>query len=275
MVGASSVGYAALLPHGDRPTIDSATPLPDSRDLGHVDVSSREPEVAVSRSMDRSAAVEPGKSGVETAPVPDVTDHVWATTTLNVWSGPGENTTLVDEVTTATRLAVTGTEQGGWAQIVLDGMPRWVNADYVSEENPDSASTTSSPAAGISFAPCASGSDVERGLTPDAVRVHRAVCHAFPQITSWGGLRPGDSGEHGTGQALDIMTSDKELGDEIAAYVIDHRAELGVSEVLWWQQIWTVERMSDGWRSFSDRGSATANHMDHVHVTVYGDSGTG
>jgi hypothetical protein len=157
----------------------------------------------------------------------------------------------------------------------MDGMPRWVNTDYLSEENPEATDPASTSTAGVSLAPCPSGSDVESGLTPDAVLVHRAVCHAFPQVTSYGGLRPGDGGEHGTGQALDIMTSDQSLGDAIAAYLIEHRTELGVSELLWWQRIWTVERMSEGWRPFSDRGSATANHMDHVHVTVYGESGTG
>jgi hypothetical protein len=278
VLAASSVGYA-VIPHADRPTIDSAAPLPDSRDLGTVTVSTREPEIAVSRSMDRSATVEPGRSGVETAAVPEVTDHQWATVTLNVWSGPGEDSVLVDEVEPGTKLAVTGTEQGGWVQVVLAGMPRWVNSDYLSDEDPQDVSTTSTSSktstAGVSLAPCPSGSDVESGLTPDAVRVHRAICHAFPQITSYGGLRPGDSGEHGTGQALDVMTSDQALGDEIAAWLIEHRTELGISELLWWQRIWTVERMSEGWRPFSDRGSATANHMDHVHVTVYGDSGTG
>jgi hypothetical protein len=161
-------------------------------------------------------------------------------------------------------------------------MPRWVNATYLSDTDPTSQTTTNPTAetsttasSSVSYAPCPLGSDVETGLTPDAVRVYRAVCAAFPQITSYGGLRPGDPGEHGTGQALDIMTSDQTLGDEIAAWVIDHRTELGVSEVLWSQQIWTVERMSEGWRTFPDRGSPTANHEDHVHVTVYGDSGTG
>jgi hypothetical protein len=48
---------------------------------------------------------------------------------------------------------------------------------------------------------------------------------------------------------------------------------LGVSEVIWSQRIWTVERSSDGWRWMEDRGSDTANHYDHVHVTVYGNSG--
>jgi hypothetical protein len=41
-----------------------------------------------------------------------------------------------------------------------------------------------------------------------------------------------------------------------------------VTEVIWARRIWTVQRNSDGWRSMEDRGSATANHFDHVHVTV-------
>jgi hypothetical protein len=35
------------------------------------------------------------------------------------------------------------------------------------------------------------------------------------------------------------------------------------------QRIWSVERSSEGWRYVEDRGSATANHYDHVHVTTY------
>jgi len=98
------------------------------------------------------------------------------------------------------------------------------------------------------------------------------VCAEFPDVSSYGGVRSG-SGEHSTGQALDIMVSSSSLGDAIAAWVRDNHDALGVSEILWSQQIWTVERSSDGWRWLEDRGSATANHYDHVHVTVYGDSG--
>jgi hypothetical protein len=29
-----------------------------------------------------------------------------------------------------------------------------------------------------------------------------------------------------------------------------------------------------GWRPMDDRGSSTANHMDHVHVTTFGNRGT-
>ena len=69
------------------------------------------------------------------------------------------------------------------------------------------------------------------------------------------------------------MVSSSSLGDAIASFVKANYRELGVSEVIWSQQIWTVERASDGWRWMEDRGSATANHYDHVHVTVYGNSG--
>jgi hypothetical protein len=114
---------------------------------------------------------------------------------------------------------------------------------------------------------------VEAGLTPDAIRVHRAVCAAFSGITSYGGVR-GSGDYHGTGQALDIMISSSGLGDQIAAFMRANYKALGVSEVIWSQHIWTVQRSSEGWRAMPDRGSPTANHYDHVHVSVYGSSGT-
>ena len=132
--------------------------------------------------------------------------------------------------------------------------------------------TEEAAAGGISAAECASGSAVEDGLTPDAIRVHRAVCARFPEVTSYGGVRSG-GGEHGAGRALDIMVPSSSVGEAIAAYVRENYQVLGVSEVIWSQQIWTVERAGDGWRWMADRGSATANHYDHVHVTVYGYSG--
>jgi hypothetical protein len=126
---------------------------------------------------------------------------------------------------------------------------------------------------GISQAACASGSAVEAGLTKDAIRVHRAVCALFSGVTGWGG-RTGSGGEHSTGQALDIMIPNSSVGQAIANYVRANYKALGVSEVIWAQHIWTVQRSSEGWRAMSDRGSITANHYDHVHVTVYGNSGT-
>jgi hypothetical protein len=71
------------------------------------------------------------------------------------------------------------------------------------------------------------------------------------------------------------MISNSTVGWQIANWVRANASRLGVSEVIYSQSIWTVQRSSEGWRSMSDRGSATANHYDHVHITVYGYSGTG
>jgi hypothetical protein len=39
--------------------------------------------------------------------------------------------------------------------------------------------------------------------------------------------------------------------------------------VIWDQHIWNIERNGEGWRFMASRGNPTANHKDHVHVTVY------
>ncbi len=135
---------------------------------------------------------------------------------------------------------------------------------YLARSKPKAGVTVS---AHISGAPCPDGSAVESGLRPHTIEVYRAVCAAFPAVTAWGGLS-GSGGDHGAGLALDIMCTGS-LGDAIAAYVRAHASELGVSYVIWSQHIWTVQRSSEGWRAMSDRGSTTANHYDHVHVSVY------
>ena len=101
---------------------------------------------------------------------------------------------------------------------------------------------------------------------PNIIEVHAAVCAAFPEITSYGTYR-GD-GEHAQGLAIDIMTSGSR-GWEVAEFVRANYSALGVSYIMYSQKIWSVERGGEGWRSVSDRGSATANHYDHVHVTTY------
>lgn len=83
-------------------------------------------------------------------------------------------------------------------------------------------------------------------------------------LGSIGGYRP-NAGEHSTGQAIDFMISSQAQGDAIAAFVQAHAGELGVKYVIWRQRYWTP---GSAWDPMSDRGSATANHYDHVHVTV-------
>jgi hypothetical protein len=60
-----------------------------------------------------------------------------------------------------------------------------------------------------------------------------------------------------------------EEGYQVAEFVRKYYQELGVNYIIYSQRIWSVERSSEGWRAMSDRGSTTANHYDHVHVTTY------
>ncbi|NUR09771.1 MAG: SH3 domain-containing protein [Nocardioidaceae bacterium] len=204
---------------------------------------------------------------------PEVKDREWMTTALNLWPTPEEKGEPIDVLKSGDQVSVTGVEQNGFAQILYDDQIRWVNADYLSDEKPKppepepetEAPSPESPA-GVSFAPCPDGSDTESGLTSSAVNMFRAVCNAFPELSSYGGYDA--HGEHSSGQAVDFMISDSSTGQAVADWVRDHASELNVYDVIWAQHIWTPERASEGWRLMPDRGSDTANHYDHVHVSV-------
>jgi hypothetical protein len=105
-------------------------------------------------------------------------------------------------------------------------------------------------------------------LRPDRIRIHRAVCHRYPQVKTPCYMYA-SQGDHGEGRALDCMISDS--GWNIAKWVANAKS-LSVSEIIQRQQIW--QRSSDGWRPMSDRSSPTANQMNDGYVVVYGDSGT-
>ncbi|WP_067179095.1 coiled-coil domain-containing protein [Microtetraspora niveoalba] len=85
-----------------------------------------------------------------------------------------------------------------------------------------------------------------------------------------------DGGEHPLGRACDFMMSSggsmptpgmKALGDSVAAWAIKNGAKLGVKYVIWQQRIYNLG--SPGWRPMSNRGGVTANHYDHVHISMY------
>ncbi|HYN28767.1 MAG TPA: hypothetical protein VES95_02685 [Dermatophilaceae bacterium] len=107
------------------------------------------------------------------------------------------------------------------------------------------------------------GAGAALGLAPSAQRVYSAVRSRFG-ITTIGGLRPGDDGDHGTGHAVDVMVRGSR-GDAVAAFAIANARALDVTYVIWEQRIWMPGR---GWEPMADRGSDTANHVDHVHVSV-------
>lgn len=79
----------------------------------------------------------------------------------------------------------------------------------------------------------------------------------------------GNASDHPTGLALDFMVS-KSVGDRLAACALRNKDALGITYVIWQQRI----NYGSGWNAMEDRGGATANHMDHVHLS-FGKSAPG
>lgn len=216
---------------------------------------------ALSRSSDRSADAIGSKldrllSASATAKAVRAADTKrWTTDALNLWTRPDKAGKKVGEVDEGEKVLVTGRKYGERVEIVLDGKTRWVTAGHLSDEKPLSIAAS-----------CTNGTSVPAGVSPNIKKVHQAVCANFPEVSTYGTFR-GD-GEHAQGIAVDIMTSGSR-GWEIAEFVRANYAALGVSYVIYSQKIWSVERSGEGWRGMSDRGSTTANHYDHVHVTTY------
>ena len=85
----------------------------------------------------------------------------------------------------------------------------------------------------------------------------------FDIKTIYGVAQRSNKSDHPTGLALDFMCT-KNQGDMISAYIIKNVEKLNVTYFIWRQRIWNPAK---GWRNMEDRGGATANHFDHVHVS--------
>jgi hypothetical protein len=183
---------------------------------------------------------------------------MWTTAELNLWSGPEKQADKVGVLDGIEKVLITGRKDNGRVEVVIKDQARWVTAGYLSKKKPETGPTLGGT--------CTNGSSVSSGVNTGVVLVHEAVCANFPQITSYGTFR-GD-GEHAQGRAVDVMISG-ETGWQVADFLRANYAALDIEYIIYAQNIWSVERAGEGWRSMSDRGSITANHYDHVHVTVY------
>ena len=194
--------------------------------------------------------------------LPRVTGTRYATTTLDVRSTYADRYTLIAEVPRGTALSITGVVRNGRMQIIYNRAARWVTAKYLS----------STRSAGVP----PSWQTVERGLQPNAVRMHRAARARFgSRITTYYGWRRDITPDHPAGRALDLMipryktTAGRKLGAEAASWARTNARSLKIKYVIWDQKIWNIERDREGWRPMGSRGNDSANHKDHVHVTVY------
>ncbi|MFA4083684.1 hypothetical protein ONA92_18470 [Mycobacteroides salmoniphilum] len=107
----------------------------------------------------------------------------------------------------------------------------------------------------------------EQGMVPNNVKLLSAIEQMFPGTTAHADVSRNDKyGEHGSGEALDIMVgSNRELGDRINAFLLQNSQTFGLQYNLWQQRQWNPDGSTSG---MENRGSPTQNHMDHVHARV-------
>ena len=144
---------------------------------------------------------------------------------------------------------------------------------YQPEETKTTSTTYAAPAA-PDYAGLAVAKSENAGLQPQTAAFKEEIANLFG-ITSFSGYRPGDSGDHGKGLAIDFMVPESsELGDKVAEYAIQNMASRGISYIIWKQRFYAPFDSKYGpantWNPMPDRGSVTENHYDHVHVSMNG-----
>ncbi|WP_040282109.1 SH3 domain-containing protein [Tessaracoccus massiliensis] len=205
------------------------------------------------------------------APSTPSTSKRYATTVLNIWAA-STGSRYNGEIPRGGELQVTGIVENGRAQIVHNGELRWVTARYVSTTPPASSSSGANPG---------NGGDINKGYSSGLEKTNANVqaiawdvWGRFPQITTQYGWRRDVTPDHPAGRAVDVMIpryrSNQALGWEIANYYRANASKFNINYIIFGQNIWSVQRNSEGWRPMASRGNDTANHYDHVHINTYG-----
>ena len=180
-------------------------------------------------------------------------------------AAPVTETPVVEETTTT--VAEATTEATTEAVTEVQSAP----STYQAEASQGASTTYAAPVA-PDYASIAATKSENAGLQPQTAAFKEEVANLFG-ITSFSGYRPGDSGDHGKGLAIDFMVPvSSALGDQIADYAIQNMASRGISYIIWKQRFYAPFDSKYGpaytWNPMPDRGSVTENHYDHVHVSM-------
>lgn len=111
------------------------------------------------------------------------------------------------------------------------------------------------------------------GLQPVAANFMQDIANQFG-ITDYSKFRAGDQ-DHGRGLAVDAMVyNDAALGNQVAQYAVDNINSANISYIIWQQRFYApvnnIYGPANTWNMMPDRGSVTANHYDHVHISFNG-----
>ncbi|MEU3768569.1 hypothetical protein AB0E55_26225 [Amycolatopsis keratiniphila] len=128
---------------------------------------------------------------------------------------------------------------------------------------PKPTTSTKAPAPVKKIVPAATACSTSlAGTKPHVAQVGNHVKAKFG-VTNVGGVAGrANASDHPSGLALDFMV-DTATGNAIAEYLMANQKDFGITYVIWRQRY----NDGSGWDTMEDRGGATANHMDHVHVS--------
>jgi len=219
-------------------------------------------EAPTATETEKPAEVAPSSEVSETATVAEETPS----TEISVAEETAE-TTPAEAPVTETPADTRGTSATEETTATSDT----ATSTYQAEQSQTPSRTYSAPAA-PDYAGLAVAKSENAGLQPQTAAFKEEIANLFG-ITSFSGYRPGDSGDHGKGLAIDFMVPvSSALGDQIAEYAVKNMASRGINYIIWKQRFYAPYDSKYGpaytWNPMPDRGSVTENHYDHVHVSM-------
>ena len=225
-------------------------------------------EVAPSSEVSETATVAEETPSTET-PVAEETAETTPATEETVATTPAEGPVAAAPATEtpADTRGTSATEETAASTATSDT----ATSTYQAEQSQTPSRTYSAPAA-PDYAGLAVAKSENAGLQPQTAAFKEEIANLFG-ITSFSGYRPGDSGDHGKGLAIDFMVPvSSALGDQIAEYAVKNMASRGINYIIWKQRFYAPYDSKYGpaytWNPMPDRGSVTENHYDHVHVSM-------
>ncbi|WP_139650953.1 SH3 domain-containing protein [Tessaracoccus massiliensis] len=289
----SVTGLAAgllLLPPTDPGTTEGgqaspvhASPLAVSRSQVRPTLSAPETAAPAAPAVETPEPTPAPEPAVDYGKLAEAAGTRYASAPVNVRTGPGTGFDVRTALAEGGEVTITSWAVDGWHQVSLKDKAGWIKGTFLTETKPEpkpapkaapqeagkqaSSAAGASSSSGFSGAACEKAGGLERNLTDRTATVLRAVCAEFPKASSYGGYRPDSDSYHGSGRAIDVMVSG-EYGWQIAKWARNNASSLGIVEVIYEQKIWTSQRAGDGWRGMANRGSTSANHYDHVHISV-------
>ncbi len=241
-----------------------------SSEVAETVIAAEEVAPSTGTSVSEEQTAETSNAVAEVAPQATISAEKQETqASIQAESAVEATTTPVEEK--ATETTATSSEEAKEVASSSEAAP--TVSTYQPEETKIISTTYTAPAA-PDYAGLAVAKSENAGLQPQTAAFKEEIANLFG-ITSFSGYRPGDSGDHGKGLAIDFMVPESsELGDKIAEYAIQNMASRGISYIIWKQRFYAPFDSKYGpantWNPMPDRGSVTENHYDHVHVSMNG-----